>query len=781
MEWKLAFAHNCDCKFMQIQSIANIQNAGLPIIEATVPGNVEMDLMREGILTDLYFSTNTLEAQNWEDAHYWYFTEFEVKNVDSYLDFEGIDTIADIYVNGEFEQSVDNMFTRYRVRPAFRPGRNEVVVHIKPVMLEARKFPNPAAATMMKYNYASAFIRKAPHSFGWDIMPRILTSGLWKPVTLRENQPDHIEEFYATTLEVDAEKQTAQLKFFIRAELSGDFARDYSYTIEGCCGDSSFECGGRLFHTAAHADVTVEGAKLWWPKPVGEPDLYDVKVTLYRRDRVEGDVAEGAPREVDTHSCRIGLRTVKLDRTDTTDTEGNGRFQFEVNGRPIFALGTNWVPIDALHANDVKRLPKALALLDEIGCNMVRCWGGNVYEDDIFYDFCDEHGVLVWQDFALGCAVYPQAEELLHRIGAEAAEQIKRLRNHACLALWAGDNEVDSAYNWSMHRDPNVNLITREVLRRAVLEHDFNRDYLPSSPYFSPAAYAGGLETIPENHLWGPRDYFKGPYYKNTFCHFASETGYHGFNSPASLRRFLREPEQIFEPGSLTPEGDIAEGGRPTAEYLVHASCMVPEMSDPYAYRIGLAYRQVQTLFGKAEKELAAFTKQSQISQAEAKKYFIEKFRIGKGKRSGIIWWNLIDGWPQVSDAIVDYYYCKKLAFHYILRSQQPVCLMFDEPAEGRIALYGVNDLTQEKQISYTVTNLTTGLQMLSGSAVLSAESSAAIDALAVTEDEQNFYLIEWEMDGKVYKNHFHTNLLKIDFEKYMAAISKCGMNEFEG
>jgi len=770
MNWKLAYAHNCDCKFMQIQSIANIKNAGLPVIEATVPGNVEMDLMREGILPDLYFSTNTLEAQNWEDAHYWYFAEFEVKNVDSYLDFEGIDTIADIYVNGEFVQSVDNMFTRYRVRPAFRPGRNEVVVHIKPVMLEARKFPNPAAATMMKYNYASAFIRKAPHSFGWDIMPRILTSGLWKPVTLRENRPDHIEEFYATTLEADAEKQTAQLKFFIRAELSGDFARDYSYKIEGRCGDSSFECGGRLFHTAAHADVTVEDAKLWWPKPVGEPNLYDVKVTLYYKDD-----------EVDTHSCRIGLRTVKLDRTDTTDTEGNGRFQFEVNGRPIFALGTNWVPIDALHANDVKRLPKALALLDEIGCNMVRCWGGNAYEDDIFYDFCDEHGVLVWQDFALGCAVYPQAEELLHRIGAEATEQIKRLRNHACLALWAGDNEVDSAYNWSMHRDPNVNLITREVLRRAVLEHDFNRDYLPSSPYFSPAAFASGIETLPENHLWGPRDYFKGPYYKNTFCHFASETGYHGFNSPASLRRFLREPEQIFEPGSLTSEGDIAEGGRPTAEYLVHASCMVPEMSDPYAYRIGLAYRQVQTLFGKAEKELAAFTKQSQISQAEAKKYFIEKFRIGKGKRSGIIWWNLIDGWPQVSDAIVDYYYCKKLAYHYIQRSQQPVCLMFDEPAEGKIALYGVNDLTQEKQISYTVTNLTTGLQMLSGSAVLEAESSAAIDALAITEEEQNFYLIEWEMDGKVYKNHFHTNLLAVDFEKYMAAISKCGMNEFEG
>ena len=770
MEWKVAYAHNCDCKYLQIQSIANIQAAGLPVIEATVPGNVEMDLMREGILPDLYFSMNTLEAQNWEDAHYWYFTEFEVENVDSYLDFEGVDTLADIYVNGELVQTVDNMFMRYAVRPAFRPGRNEVVVHIKPVMLEARKFPNPAAATMMKYNYASAFIRKAPHSFGWDILPRILTSGLWKPVTLRANQPNHIEEFYATTLEADAERQSAYVKFFIRAELAGDFARDYSYKIEGCCGESCFEVEGRLFHTAAHADVTVQGAKLWWPKPVGEPNLYDMKVTLYYKGE-----------EVDVHTCRIGLRTVKLNRTDTTDKEGNGCFQFEVNGRRIFALGTNWVPVDALHANDVNRLPKALALLDEIGCNMVRCWGGNVYEDDMFYDFCDAHGILVWQDFALGCAVYPQAEELLHRIGVEASHQVKRLRNHACLALWAGDNEVDSAYNWSMHRDPNVNLITREVLRRAVLEHDFNRDYLPSSPYFSPAVFAGGLETIPENHLWGPRDYFKGPYYKDTFCHFASETGYHGFNSPASLQRFLREPERIFTEDSLTPEGDIVEGGTPTEEYLVHASCMVPDLSDPYAYRIGLAYRQVQTLFGKAEKELAAFAKQSQISQAEAKKYFIEKFRIGKGKRSGIIWWNLIDGWPQVSDAIVDYYYCKKLAFHYIQRSQQPVCLMFDEPLEGKIALYGVNDRTGEAAVKYSVINLTTGRSVLSGSAVLAADSSTAIDSLSVTEEEQNFYLIRWELDGKVYQNHFHTNLLGISFEAYMDAIAKCGMDEFQG
>ena len=186
--------------------------------------------------------------------------------------------------------------------------------------------------------------------------------------------------------------------------------------------------------------------------------------------------------------------------------------------------------------------------------------------------------------------------------------------------LWAGDNEGNQVYydGIGLRRDPNRNRLTRETLRRAVELHDYSRPYLPSSPFFSEAVFRREAE-LPEMHLWGPRDYFKGDFYKNTFCHFASETGYHGFPSVPSLKRFLAQPEKIFE-----------ENGAPTQEYLAHAASMEPSPDAPYAFRIRLAYNQVITLFGSAESELADFVRQSQISQAEAKKYFIEKFRIAK-------------------------------------------------------------------------------------------------------------------------------------------------------
>lgn len=431
-------------------------------------------------------------------------------------------------------------------------------------------------------------------------------------------------------------------------------------------------------------------------------------------------------------------------------------------------------PLDAFHSNDNNRLPKALALLDDIGCNMVRCWGGNVYESEAFFEYCDEHGIMVWQDFALGCAVYPNDEEFAKRVEEEAVYQIKRLRNHASLALWAGDNECDVAIEWAgITRNPNWNQLTRDVLRNAVAMHDYGRAYLPSSPYVSEDVFQGkGIK--PEEHLWGPRDYFKGPYYKDTFCHFASETGYHGFNSPKSLKRFLNEPERLFK-----------EDGTATNEYLVHAAGMDLDPASPYAYRIRLAYNQVVTLFGRVEESFGDFVRQSQISQAEAKKYFIEKFRIEKWKRTGIIWWNLLDGWPQVSDAVVDYYFARKLAYHYIKRSQQPVCLMFDEPKNGHISLVGVNDLPRDTEVSYKVRKISgegkEHQEVMKGDAVLLADSAAELGKLEIADGEKEFYLIEWDIDGKEYKNHYFTNIIDIDYKKYLNALKGCGMDEFEG
>lgn len=758
MDWKLTYAAHAQCPRCEFHTVSELDAAGFTQLSASVPGNFELELVKAGIEPDFYDSTNVWNAQKYEATHVWYSTRVEIQNESQYLLFEGIDTFAEIYVNGGLSATSDNMFLPCGVKTGLRVGSNEILVHILPAMLEARKHISPAACNAMEYNYASLYQRKAAHMYGWDIMPRIVSAGLWKPVHICEEKPDHINEVYVVTHRIDFEANRAYARIYVNADLSGDFAQEYSIRIEGRCGESFFCKETTLWHNTYAFPFEIDDCCLWYPRNAGQSSLYDTKVTLLHRGKI-----------CDTYCLKIGVRTVELERAD--DTKGtDGEFVFRINGKKIFCLGTNWVPLDAFHSQDPKRLPQALELLSDVGCNMVRCWGGNVYESDEFFDYCDAHGILVWQDFAMGCAVYPQDDCFAKKMEQEAVYQIKRLRNHPSLVLWAGDNEGDQVFydGIGVRRDPNRNRLTREILRRAVEMHDYSRPYLPSSPFFSEAVFRREAE-LPEMHLWGPRDYFKGNFYKNTFCHFASETGYHGFPAVSSLKRFLRKPEIIFE-----------ESGAPTQEYLAHAASMEPSPNAPYAFRIRLAYDQVETLFGSAERNLADFVRQSQISQAEAKKYFIEKFRIAKWKRTGIIWWNLLDGWPQISDAVIDYYFTKKLAYYYIRRSQNPVCLMFDEPTRQRLHLVGVNDLQTPMHLQYKVIRIEASPElMLNGEVVLQPDSSTEIDFLKIQPDEQAFYLIEWDGDAGG-RNHYYTNLLNIDYHKYLLALTQCGMAEFE-
>ena len=195
-KWNLAYAQNNLCKDSSISSIDDIKKSGFEVIPASVPGNFELDLMREGKIEDLYYSTNTLKAQKLENMHVWYFTEFDVPDTDIFLRFCGIDTVSEIYVNGVLVKKTDNMFIPYDVCADFKTGRNEVVVHIIPVCIEAGKYEVPAGCFALKYNYASLNIRKAAHMFGWDIMPRIVSAGLWKSVTIEKNKYDKIDDVY---------------------------------------------------------------------------------------------------------------------------------------------------------------------------------------------------------------------------------------------------------------------------------------------------------------------------------------------------------------------------------------------------------------------------------------------------------------------------------------------------------------------------------------------------------------------------------------------------------
>ncbi len=734
---------------------------GAPI-DGSVPGNFELDLQRAGRIPDPFYGTNTLDLQKLENLHLWYartFTYNGTADENTLLRFLGIDTVGEIYLNGEKIQDVANMFLTYDIPvPMLKKGQNELVVHIVPAMMAARRYVVPVGSNAQPYNYESLYLRKAASTFGWDIMPRIVSGGIWKSVYLVQRKEERIDELFIYTLQ--ASPDHAKIMAYYALTVTDDDLSRYSMRVRGKCGDSTFEREREILFTSQRIWIDVPNPKLWWPRNAGDPNLYDVTAEL---------LFDGEP--IDQKTLRVGIRTVALSRTSTTDKEGNGDFCFVINGKRVFAMGTNWVPLDAFHSRDIERLQPAMDMAVDIGCNIIRLWGGNVYENPKFFDLCDENGIMVWSDFGMGCGAYPQDQTFLDMMRPEVEFIVKQNRNHPSLVLWAGDNECDCAMAWAgVPRDPNTNVVTRELIPAVLRMHDFTRPYLPSSPYIDEEAYRSG-KPLSEDHLWGPRDYFKGNFYKNTVCHFASETGYHGCPSPASLQKYI--PADKLWP-------IFRENGAPHDEWLAHAACMRASMDDPYAYRIRLMANQVHTLFGRDGDNLDEFALMSQISQAEAKKYFIERFRVTRGRRNGIIWWNLLDGWPQISDAVVDYYFTKKLAYHFIKRSQNPVLFAFDEPENGQITLYGVNELTSPKAVSLRVTDLTSGKVVYTGDVTLQPECSAPVVSVPVSAAGQTFFLMEWtgEAEGK---NHYCTNLLNADFAAYKKCLEQAGMLELEG
>jgi len=767
-KWGLLLAPNSDVKQNGFEptTVAELESAPYLNIPATVPGCMELDLYAAGIEPDPYFSQNPLLYQKYENRHLWYYTTFECDEItpQTSLCFEGIDTVADIILNGKTVGHAENMLIGHTFCAGeyLKQGKNELIVHILPYMIAARDHAIAPLNRTQYYNQAALAYRKAAYMFGWDIMPRFVSGGIWKPVYLVQKSAERFEQCYLYTVRVDAKNNTAALVAHVQFDTDADLFDGMKITVDGVCGDSSFHGEKRPYHTYENIVMNLAGAKFWYPKNYGEQNLYDVVIRLWRGDEV-----------LDEQSFRFGVRVIDLERTSVLESDGSGKFGFVVNGKKVFCLGTNWVPLDAFPCRDKERLPMALELLGESGCNMVRCWGGNVYEDDAFFDFCDENGIMVWQDFCMGCAIYPEDERFLSMLEEEAIAVIKRLRNHPSLSLWAGDNENDAFIKgwFNRHANPNDIPATRKVLPMAVRNHDPMRTFIPSSPYVDSVAFERNMST-PEEHLWGPRDYFKGQYYKRARSCFASEIGYHGCPSPKSLEKFIAQDQ-------LYPVLDANDKGTP--DYLVHAASMDTNITSPYAYRIPLMVKQVRNFFDKEADNLCDFAKQSQMSQAEAKKYFIEKFRIGKPHRSGIIWWNLLDGWPQVSDAVIDWYGCKKLAFKFIQRSQQPICLMFDEPDGGKIKLFAVQDGGKDQKITYAVRNVMTDEVLIEGKANVAAESSACIATLGAVE-ELEFWVIEWTTeDGISGTNHFTTKTEHVSYEEYLAALQKCGMDEFEG
>jgi len=713
------------------------------LLHAVVPGCVQLDLSREGYLpADLYMGENIRQTEAYEDWEWWYertFTAPEQRD-NVWLVFEGVDCLAQYYINGQKIGESENMLIphEFEISRYVQEGENTLTVHLSSPVIAAHNRSYPAAALLAWGPAEETAVRKAPHGYGWDIMPRAVTAGLWREVRIEVRDPVYFSQLYF---------MTADQPYSLLYELCGprDLLTHLEIEVEGCCGESRFYTRQPLPRgKTGRVDFTIPDPKLWWPYGYGEAHVYDAVIRLYR---------DGVPVQQQTAS--FGLRSIELERTDSTDGH-SGRFRFLINGVEIMCKGTNWVPLDAFHCRDAARYDAALALVKDIGCNMLRCWGGNVYEDHAFFDFCDRNGIMVWQDFAMACRFYPQDEGYQRQIREEATALVRRLRNHPSLVLWAGDNEVDVMLASDPHpMDPAINHLTRRVLPQVVGLNDPTRPYLPSSPYVADTVYrSGSLRSCPEDHLWGPRDYYKSDYYKNSPAHFVSEIGYHGCPSLESIRRFIT-PDRVW-PYTDNPE------------WILHSS---DQKGDPG--RVLLMEKQVRELFGQVPTDPEEYVLASQICQAEAKKYFIERMRAGRPDKTGILWWNLLDGWPQMSDAVVDYYFTKKRAYEYIKRSQAPFAIIAGEPEDGVLKLLACNDTLGAAQGSFTVTDGLTDALLLEGSFTAPENATTCIGEVALCACDQRFLMIRWTADGATGFNHYTCGERPLSLDAYKRFIHK--------
>jgi len=729
-------------------------------IDAIVPGNVEIDLQEAGLIEDPMIGDNVYDLREYESYQWWYHRSFKKPDFPEghrvELCFDGIDCIADIWLNNKKIARIENMFVEHHYDITDLLEReNDLHICIYSTVLEARKYMRNNFGVRYDALSEAVSIRKAPHMFGWDILPRLISAGLWRDVKMEIIPPTYWKSVYWVTKNVNVKNRTASMyvdwEFYTdRLDIDDLVLR---IELEGKQG-VIFEKSVKLYTTVSRERIDgLNNVEFWWPRGFGEQTLY--KATMEILD-IDGTILCENIQD-------IGIRKTELILSELNTEEEPGEFVFKVNGEKVFIKGTNWVALDALHSRDKQHVKSAVDMLVDLNCNMIRLWGGNVYECDEFYELCDQNGIMVWQDFTMGCTTYPQDHEFSEKVRKEAEKVILRLRNHPSITLWAGNNENDVSLDWSgdqTHIDPNTDVISRQVLPMAVREYDPKTPYLPSSPYISAASFRIGnrINTgiVPEMHLWGPRGYYKAPFYTENNAKFVSEIGYHGCPSRESL-------EKMMDEDFVYPWTDDLEWND---QWQAKATITHPN-STQNRQRNSLMTNQIICVFGEVPKDLDQFITASQIVQAEAKKYFIEFWRMNKFDRNGILWWNLRDGWPVISDAVVDYYGGKKLSYSYIRKVQTDVCVMIGDAVNRKHPVVIVNDTREDVKGTLVIKDADTERTVFSKNFSVDKNGKIAAGSLPEPPDTR-MWLIEWEIEGEKYSNHYLAYQPTINLDDYL-------------
>lgn len=738
-------------------------------IPATVPGNTEMDLMREGLIDNPMPHDDPHAMRKWERVDDWtYETAFDAPEAAEdetvRLTFEGINTLAEVTLNGQPLLECDNMFLPYEidVTDQLKPTGNALCVRIHSPVLRARAYDVDVFQTQQEFRQSGAYLRMARHMWGWDNAPRLFSAGLWRPVVLETLPPIRFSDVYVFTRRVEADTVAIGCNWTFEtpdADLSEyqcvfELSED-GHTVFRSDLDTDFTSGRALFK------MPRDHIKLWWPRGHGEPNLYDAVLRLYRGDESAAE-----------WRTRMGIRDIELLRTETTNEQGVGEFVFICNGEKIYIRGTNWKPRDALHARAHERVRPALDMCLDLHCNMVRIWGGGIYEDHPFYDFCDEHGLLVWQDFMFACEFPPRDPWFLANVQREAEAIVRRLRNHASLAVWCGDNENDLAFTWnSMIPNtlrPSDNIVSRHTLKDAVLSYDPYRPYVPSSPYIADEVVEAArhdrsvyMTMNPEQHLYTWNDNFRD-FYRASQAHFVAETGPFVIcamsQSPEIIEQTIPRARRLWD--RPIERKDYVLGRHQTdAHFLTWKQVALERLSSFFDRDFTL----------DTWEELALGVN---IYCADIFKFSIEYGRSLRWRKTGVLWWSLMDMWPMMFNySVVDFAMRpKQPCYHWIKQSQQPFCLMAMETEDGNsIELFAANDTRETREGPYRITLIDPDGRETEGpvgTLRVEANSMVKLDAWA-NDDARACWILHWETGRETGYNHFIHGRPPFNFDAY--------------
>ncbi|MGC9343262.1 MAG: glycosyl hydrolase 2 galactose-binding domain-containing protein [Bacteroidales bacterium] len=658
--------------------------------EADIPGTVHTDLMDNGLIPDPFVGFNEDSVQWIEDEDWIYKTSFylseEEENYNHHeLVFEGLDTYADVYLNGDLIISADNMFIPWKreVSELLVQGENVIKIHfhsaVKKGLEKARKLDFLLIATNEQApddEKTNVFTRKAPFHFGWDWGPRLVTCGIWRPVYLKSWNDAIIRDIYLVQDEFSKEKAAYTAKIQIETNQESRFSIKILNPDLGTLAQKKEKLVKGINEISL--PIVFEEPQLWWSNGLGEAFLYELVIRVERQGVVLDSVSE-----------RLGIRKIELVQKE--DEKGRS-FQFELNDVPVFMKGANYIPgdifIPRVTREKYERVIKETVLAN---MNMLRVWGGAIYENDIFYDLCDENGILVWQDFMFACAMQPGDSAHLENIRKEAEYNVKRLRNHPSMALWCGNNEnltawhtwgwqdqyteAQNEYHWQTYKN-----IFYKILPDAVKKFDPSKTYWPSSPQ----SYGDKLadRKSGDEHDWtiwfGQKDYSA---YGENVPRFVSEYGLQSFPPVETLLSFAAEED-------LTIFSDL----------LDHRQRSNMNWVEPGFNGNDMILRYLRKYLPEPDdfREMVYF---SQISHQLSMKEAIESHKGAMPWCMGSLYWQINDCWPTISWASVDYYGNWK-APHYQAKRSFEKLIITEEMTENRIRLKVVSDYLEDRQLS---------------------------------------------------------------------------------